>query len=182
MARWKLREAHYIHGVRDGSRAEWVYKEINRANGREIQKKFPVPMHLDPKIEIDWTHRDSPYDDGYIVVALEGSTDTHDIIIDRKSVTPGMEPMDDEAKQISAELAKSYQPVEGREDATYSERLLDKFIEQLAEAHSTAATANTGNVQGLGDVLKAMTEMMAQNQQILMALVAQNKPQVGARR
>lgn len=185
MARWKLREAHYIHGVRDGARAEWVYKEINRANGREIQKKFPVPMHLDPKIEVDWTHRDHPMEDGYIVVALEGTTDTHDIIIDRKSVTPGMEPMDDEARAITAQVMANVVPIEGGSpDATYSENLLDKFIMQLADASSTAGAAQAQNIQGLGEVLKAMTQMMEQNQQILQALVAQRaEPKViGVRR
>lgn len=185
MARWRLREAHYIHGVRDGTRAEWVYKEINRANGREIQRKFPVPMHLDPKIEVDWTHRDHPHDDGYIVVALEGTTDTHDIIIERKTVTPGMEPLDDEARAITAQVMAGVVPIEGgNPDATYSENLLDKFIRQLADTTSTAGQAQAQQVQGLGEVLRAMTSMMEQNQQILQALVTQRpEPRtVGVRR
>lgn len=186
MARWKLREAHYIHAMRDGTRPEWVYKEINRANGREIQKKFPVPMHLDPKIEVDWTHRDHPHDDGYIVVALEGTSDAHDIIIERKSVTPGMEPLDDEAREITKQVMAGVVPIEGGSpDATYSENLLDKFIMQLAEASSTAGAAQAQQVQGLGEVLKAMTAMMEQNQLILQALVAQRAPEpkaVGVRR
>lgn len=185
MARWKLREAHYINAIRDGQSAEWVYKEINRANGREIQKKYQVPMHLDPKIEVDWTHRDHPMEDGYIVVALAGTTDTHDIIIERKSVTPGMEPMDDEARAISAQVMSKVVPIEGgNPDATYSENLLDKFISQLADASSTAGQVQTQQAQGLGEVLKAMTQMMEQNQQILQALVSQKtEPKaVGMRR
>lgn len=174
MARWKLREAHYIHGIRDGQQTEWVYKEINRANGREIAKKYQVPIHLDPKIEIDWTHRESPYEDGYIVVAIAGTHDRKDIIIEEKSVTPGMEPLDDEAREISARVLAHIKPIEGGSpDATYSENLLDKFIQQLAEASSTAVQAQPQQVQGIGEVLQAMTAMMEQNQQILQALVAQ---------
>jgi hypothetical protein len=172
MARWKLREAHYIHAIRDGNRAEWVYKEINRVNGREIQKKFPVPMHLDPKMEIDWTHKPDHFEDGYIVVALAGTTDHKDIIIEKESVTPGMDPIDDEAKAISAEISKRYIPIEGANpEQTYSANLLDHYIQQLAEAHSTASTANAGNVAGINKVLESMTAMMEQNQKILIALV-----------
>lgn len=186
MARWRLLEPHYITVIRDGTTSEWAYKEINRANGREIVKKYPVPTHLDPKVQTDWTHRDmlgheqigAKDDDGYIIVGFGDNLHPQDIILikDTKGklpITPGMEPLDDEAKQISAEYNERIIPIEGRDDATYSERLLDKFVEQLAEAHTTATSASAVNVQGLGDVLKAMTEMMQQNQQILQLLVQQ---------
>lgn len=184
MARWRLLEPHYITVLRDGATSEWAYKEINRANGREIVKKYPVPTHLDPKIQTDWTHRDmlgreqigAKDDDGYIIVGYGEGLHPQDIILvkDAKGklpITPGMEPLDDEARALSAQYNERIIPLEGRDDATYSERLLDKFIEQLAEAHTTASSASAGNVQGLGDVLKAMTEMMQQNQQILQALL-----------
>jgi hypothetical protein len=170
MARWKLLEGHYIHAKRDGQATEWEYKEVNRANGREIRKKFQVPLHLDPKIETDWTHRpDGPWNDGIIVVALEGTTDPHDIIIAEKDVTPGMEPLDDEARKITAQASKRWIKVDGDENATYSERLLDKFIQQLADTQATATQAPP--TQGLDKVLEAMTAMMEQNQKILQTLV-----------
>jgi|SRR5215469_11618581 len=169
MARWKLVEPHYIMAERDGQKTEWEYKEVNRTNGREIRKKFPVPLHLDPRNEADWTHHPNRNEDGYIVVALAGTTDLHDIIIERKSITPGMEGLDDEAKAISAEMGKRWIPVDGDENATYSERLLDKFIMQLAETQTTATSAQP--VQGLDKLLETMTAMMEQNQKILSALV-----------
>jgi hypothetical protein len=170
MARWKLIEAHYIFAKRDGQGTEWEYKEINRANGREIRKKFQVPMHLDPKVETDWTHRpDGPYNDGIVVVATADTTDSHDIVIDAKDVTPGMLPMDDDARKISAKLDERVTPIPGDENATYSERLLDKFIQQLADAKSTVTSAPA--TPGVEKVLESMTAMMEQNQKILQALI-----------
>lgn len=175
MARWKLVEPHYIHAERDGVRPEWVYKEINRANGREVQKKYIVPMHLDPKNASDWNDwPDGPHGDGIVVVTNGKGAKQRDIVLvaDSKGnlpITHGMEPLDDEAIAITAEYQKTHPYLEGREEATYSERLLDKFIEQLADT-KTAATAQT-SVQGFDEVLKAMTAMMEQNQKILSTLV-----------
>ena len=166
MARWKLLEAHYlsVEGV------EWEYKEVNRANGREIRKKFPVPLHLDPKIESDWNVRDGLSGDGYIAVAFGSGAQPRDHIMTKLQITPGMEPLDDEARKLQAEYIKNVPKVDGDENATYSERLLDKFIQDLADVQTKAQTSPPAQAEGIGDVLKAMTEMIAQNQQILTAL------------
>lgn len=169
MARWKLTEPHYINCKRDGNNCEWEYKEVNRANGREVRKKYIVPMLLDPKLEADWTHRASQFEDGQIIVATEGTSDSKDIIIDAKSVTPGMEPLDDEAREISSRINARVIPVEGDPNASYSERLLDKFIQQLAETQSTVA--HPPATIGIEKLLESMTAMMEQNQKILSTLV-----------
>ena len=86
-------------------------------------------------------------------------------------ITPGMEPLDDEARELQAEYIKKVPKVDGDENASYSERLLDKFIQDLANVQAKAQTAPPAQTEGVGDVLKAMTAMMEQNQQILSALV-----------
>lgn len=175
MARWKLVEPHYIHAERDGAQPEWIYKEINRANGREIQKKYIVPMHLDPRSSSDWNDwPDGPNGDGIVVVTDGKNAKQRDIILvpDKKGnlpITHGMEPLDDEARAITAEYTKTHPFLEGREEATYSERLLDKFIEQLADVKTSATTQ--ASTPGFDEVLKAMTAMMEQNQKILSTLV-----------
>lgn len=180
MARWKLVEPHYIHAERDGQRPEWVYKEINRATGREIQKKYIIPMHLDPKLAEDWNDwPDGPHGDGIVVVTDGKNARPKDIIMVPNAkgelpITPGMEPLDDEAREITAKFAHRFTPIEGREDATYSERLVDHFVEQLADVK--AAATQQANTAGINDVLKVMTEMLAQNQQIL-KLVADRQPE-----
>jgi hypothetical protein len=180
MARWKLTEAHYIVAERDGVRPEWEYKEISRATGREIRKKFPVPMYLDPKSQEDWNHRPDAQDDGMIVVTDGVNAHHKDIVLIKNAkgqlpITPGMEPLDDEARAISAKYNERVIPIEGREDATYSERLLDKFIEQMAEAKTNAGQQLS--TPGIDKVLESMTAMMEQNQKILTALVEQKAPE-----
>lgn len=167
MARWRLMESAYLN-VEGDRKAEWEYKEISRQNGREIKKKFSVPTLLDPKSADDWTHRESPFEDGIIVLSNGNNPHPKDIIY-KGPLFPAMEPIDDEARELSAAYNKTIVQIDGRDDATYSERLLDKFIEQLADAQATA-TQQSGT-KGFDDVLKSMTEMMAQNQKILATLV-----------
>lgn len=173
MARWKLVEPHYINAERDGSRAEWEYKEISRATGREIRKKYPVPMLLDPRSADDWNHwPDGPNADGVIIVT-DGKDGHHkDIVMlpDAKGkypITPGMIPLDPEAERISAEYNKRVIPIDGAPEATYSERLLDKWIQQIAETQ--ASLTQQTSTSGINDVLKLMTEMLAQNQKLIEA-------------
>lgn len=178
MARWKLVEPHYIHAERDGLRAEWEYKEVSRQTGRESRKKFPVPMFLDPRVDTDWTHRNGQMD-GIIVVCDGEGAEPNDIILikDDKGnlpITPGMLPLDDAAKAISAKYNERVIPIDGEDNQTYSERLLDKWIGQLTVAQSAAQAAPT-EVKGLDKVLESMTAMMEQNQQILKTLVGNRR-------
>lgn len=181
MARWKLTEGHYIIAERDGSRPEWEYKEISRSTGREIRKKFPVPMYLDPRIEEDWNYREDRGEEISGIIVTDGSNSKpKDILLIKNAkgqlpITPGMDPLDDEARALSAKYNERVIPIEGREDATYSERLLDKFIEQMAEAKTNAGAQMS--VPGIDKVLESMTAMMEQNQKILMALVEQKVPE-----
>ena len=148
MPRWKLLETHYLRI--EGT--EWEYKEVNRANGREIRKKFPVPLHLDPKVESDWNGKDA-LDNGCIVVAYGSDAQPRDYIMTDLQVTAGMEGLDPEAKRLSAEYMNTIPKLEGDENATYSERLLDKFIQELADVQAKAATAKPAQVEGVGDLL-----------------------------
>jgi hypothetical protein len=188
MARWRLVESHYIVAERDGVATEWEYREVSRATGKEVRKKYSVPTFLDPKSKDDWTHRDqdgresigAKDEDGYIIVSDGNNSHPRDIILVKNKrgqlpITPGMEPIDDEAKAISAKFDEHVIPIEGREDATYSERLLDKHIQQLADAQ--ASLVQNQGTHGFDKVLEAMTAMMEQNQKLIGALVEQKVEQ-----
>ena len=55
MARWRLTAKHYltVPGI------EWEQKETNRDTGRQMTKKYPVPLFLDPDDPADQNYREA---------------------------------------------------------------------------------------------------------------------------
>ena len=119
MARWRLREKHYLRVPG----TEWEYREVTMA-GRQGRKIFQVPLYLDP--EDPGCHNypgeiivaDKPYNRDYV---FEGPP------------TPEMEPLDDEAEAISkAESVNWVNPIESL-PGTYNQSLLEHLEKQVAE-------------------------------------------------
>lgn len=163
MARWRLTAPHYLN-VEGNS---WEYKEVNRTNGKQVRTVFPVPLHLDPDNPTDWNIVRGK-DDGEIVVATEASPAfPHDIIF-IGSPTPDMVPLDEEAKAISASMASKWKhPIESL-TGTYADAMLKDLGEQMEEVRGRTASAP---VEGMTELLTAMTAMMKQNQE-MMAMLA----------
>lgn len=169
MARWKLTEAHYlaVEGIK------WEYSEVDRVTGRPKRTQFPVPLHLDPNIESDWTHRYDAWS-GDIVVSDGHNADPKDLIY-TGPVTPGMLPMDDEAKALTAQAAKDkWRPTQGldpeSQNESYTNKLLSGFIDQMTLAQTTVQQAP--QIAGLEEMLKSLTAVMAQQTQLIAALAA----------
>jgi len=79
--------------------------------GKPVRKMYKVPKHLDPRLEDDWTHRPENNNmDGEIIVCWEGKGLPRDIIFEGNP-TPGMLPLDDEAKEVSSHF--SWTPTQG---------------------------------------------------------------------
>jgi len=158
MARWKLMTPHYLN-VDD---EEWEYQETDRQTGRPRRTKFRVPRLLDPRDPSSWTKRWGRKDDedGEVIVCWEGKGDSTDIVF-HGDPTPDMQPVDSEAEEISAGFAElwRYKP-EGNE--TYSQSLIDRFQEQLAEKTSAAA-----EVPGLADLTSAIGKLVETNQKLI---------------
>lgn len=93
MARYRLREAHYLQVPG----TEWEQKETDQASGRQVRKVYPVPLLLDPKNTADCNYP------GEVIVANKPSREHPRDIIFTGPPTPDMEPLDEEAE---AELAK----------------------------------------------------------------------------
>lgn len=103
MARWRLRNAHYLNVVEYfGEKVEWEYSETSRDTGRRARKLFPVPLMMDPNNAADFNYP------GEIIVCKPGTGLPNDIQFIGEP-TPEMEPLDEEAEAISASLRSKWE-------------------------------------------------------------------------
>lgn len=181
MARWRLAAAHYLNLV---DPAIWEYKEVDRKTGRPKTRKFEVPTLLNPEDPADWNivHERNQFgvaEAGEIVVCYAGKGgDPRDIEF-VGDPTPDMVPLDDEAKEISAKFAERWShPIESL-SGTYGEALLDDL--QAEAARVRAEQNKPAQVEGMTELLTALSQMMQQNQEIL-ATLAKSAPQAQIRR
>ena len=165
MARWKLVESHYLN-TKD---TQWEYKELDRDTGRERRKQISVPRYLNIEDPSDWTNSWGNRDNktGEIVVCYEGKGEPKDIVF-YGDPTPGMSPVDDEAKAISAsfEAQWSYKP-DGAE-VSHSQSLIDRFEIEKALAESRPQQLE---IPGLADLVALMAAQQKAQQELIDGLV-----------
>lgn len=179
MAIWKLTEPHYLNVPG----TEWEQVTTDRITQRPVRKKFPVPLHLDPRIESDWNY-DAECErparqgdmDGSIVVANKAHPKYPRAYIFVGDPTPGMLPLDDEAKEISGKF--SWTPTRevdfgfGNEVASVQANVLNGLIKQLAEATVRGTPAAPA---GFEKFMEAMAVMMQQQNQLLAAILGKQQ-------
>ncbi len=168
MARWKLTEPHYLSVPTE----RWEHTTSDSRTGKPIRKMFRVPKHLDPRLEDDWNVRINGMD-GEIHVCYEGKDDPRypdRAIVFEGNPTPGMLPLDVEAKEISDQF--SWTPTQGIDEESqrhsFYAKLGDTLIDQMTELKVARETAPPG--PNMDKFMETMLAMMAQNQQILAAL------------
>jgi hypothetical protein len=114
--------------------------------------------------------------DGEIHVCHEGKDDRinypkEPAIIFEGNPTPGMVPLDDEAKEISGRF--SWTPTQGIDEesqrASFYSKLGDTLVDQMSELRAAQAMAPQN--AGIEKLLEVMTAMMQQNQQIMQAFL-----------
>lgn len=180
MARWKLTEAHYLKVPG----TQWEYNSIDRRTGRPKREIFSVPLQLDPKSIDDLTKHGQPdpsfpsrdVEDYIIVVTDAPGVNQRDVVFEGKP-TPGMLPLDDEAKAITAQCSKGlWDPTPGTDDdsarASLSNKIIDELMGQMNTLKDEVRTAP--QIEGIGELLQTMSAMMKQNQEILGLLVKQS--------
>lgn len=164
MARWQLKQAHYLNVPG----TEWEYKEQNRETGRQARKVYHVPLFLNPDDPADHNYRQ----DEMIVVCHEGEGMPKDLVFVGPP-TPDMEPLDEEAEAITeAERPNWIHPIESLPGQGYGDALLADFQKQLASAIAgaqAAAPANAVSVAGIS------AEAFAKLQEQVAALAKQNE-------
>jgi hypothetical protein len=134
---------------------EWEYKETDRVNGRERRKRFIVPFYFETDT----------------IVCYEGKGQPNDSIFEG-APTPAMEPLDDEAKQISAQHSAGWQhPIESLPGQGFSASLLSGLEKQLAELTSRMPTPVTVVESGVSreefeNLQAQFAQLMAQNAEL----------------
>jgi len=161
MARWKLKTPHYLMVPN----TRWEYVENSRVNGRPERKLFDVPRYLHPEDPQDWNWK-YDRDSGDIIVCYEGKGDPSgkDLVF-TGNPTPDMEPLDEEAKEITTRTVRPM--LMGVENERgYAGNVLEELSMKLAEA----MTSNpSGSMEKL---LETMNKMMEQNAMLIAALAA----------
>lgn len=156
MARWKLTEPHYLHGYPpDLDIVEWEYKEVDRVNGRERRKRFKVPFYFETDTIVCHVGKGQPNDS-----VFEGPPG------------PAMEPLDDEARKISAEYAGQWvHPIESLPGQGFSASLLGSLEKQISELSlkipSPSPVSQSGVSRAEFEQLQSqLAELMAQNAEL----------------
>lgn len=181
MARWKLLEAHYLN-IED---CFWEQVETDRETGRQRRKQYPVPMHLDPKNPADCNYRPaggnvliggSSEEVGAIIVCHKGKGERRDLVF-YGDPTAGMEPLDDEAREISERLQAEgrWTSVDTFDMRSPSEVRADQMIQQMGKNDSS------GDIIEMQKQMMAMMAMMTQTLQQI-AVIASHQPSEPSRR
>ena len=163
MARWRLTDRHYLQVPG----TEWEYKESDRETGRQARKVYEIPLYLDPKDPADWNYRG---EESIIVSNRFDPAFRRDLVFIGPP-TPDMEPLDDEAKEISQgyiDRGAWQHPIDSI-NMTYSQSVLSDFERQLAQLLQGAAqrTSEAKNVS-LGGVSQEDFEKLQQQVATLM--------------
>jgi hypothetical protein len=164
MARWRLTEPHYLNV--EGTK--WEYSEIDRITGRPKRQQFDVPLYVDPNNEADVLQFGSR-EEGLVVSDGQGAK-AKDLVF-KGSPTPGMVPLDDDARAKSAKFKKIWEPAVEDEQGnaiSFSSKLEGKFMSQMAELQ--AGMQQASQVKGLEEFMSSMTQMLAQQTAILAKL------------
>lgn len=174
MARWRLTEPHYlqVEGI------EWDYTEQDNKTGRNVRKRFAVPLHLDPNDPMDQNDKMNEW----VVVSNGNNPGPRDIIF-KGPPTPAMEPLDEEAEKISAELRPKWDhPIESLA-GNYSDSLLATFQKhvdaKLAELGATTkseAYAKGVDPAAFEALQQQVAELAKQNSALIAMLQQQMDP------
>jgi hypothetical protein len=154
-------QPHYLNILRlpDGTEGEWVKEETNRTTGRMARHTYKVPVLLDTNNPQDFNDQDG------IIVCLEGKGERNDITF-VGNPTPDMEPLDDEAEEISASMREKWDhPIDSLPaNGGMNDREM-KFMEQLVKAMgggqspANAAVPNA-EVEALKAQVAKLTELV----------------------
>jgi len=152
-----------------------------------MRKAYPVPLHLDPKNPADWNYKPSgvghvslggaSFAEGAIVVAhADGKHESRDIIFEGPP-TPGMEPIDDEAKELSAGI-KWRDPMDSAyTEMSFAEKMLADLQGQMAEALTQVGAVRAAPadavISEMRETMNMMAQLMTQNTQLLQQMVQQ---------
>lgn len=160
MARWSLRNPHYLNVPGN----EWLHEETDRETGRRNRKMYTVPQLLDPNNPQDQNYREL----GQVVVCHEGKGQPRDITF-VGDPTPDMEPLDDEAEAINESHRMRWEhpidtlPANGGMDdkeRAFMQNMMDSFSKAVAPQNASVP------LDQFEELKKQVAELMAQNAEL----------------
>lgn len=160
MARWRVTAKHYLLARQFGEDTTWVREETNRDTGRAFRRTFPVPLFIDPEDPI-CINRNV----GYCVVATEGSEMPGDITL-LSPCTPDMEPLDDDARKVTAEESKKWKDPINSLPIAIGEDFGNQLLTMLTAQFNTVANNPSVSLKGASnseiEELRAMVRELQQ--------------------
>lgn len=150
MARWKLTASHYLTVAGNA----WEQTEVDQMTGRQVRKRYEVPMQLDIQDPVMWNGnvirnpRGEILGGDIIVAYASGAHESKDYLF-TGDPTPDMFPLDDEAKEISAGFTQKWN-ARPEEDVPYGEKLIAQLMAAKADADSKPSSVQ---IEGLPEVL-----------------------------
>lgn len=162
MARWRVTAKHYINAKQFGEDTTWVREETNRDTGRAFRRTFAVPLYIDPEDPICINKNI-----GFCVVATEGKEMPGDIII-LGPPTPDMEPLDDEAKEITAKESVKWKDPINSLPISIGDDFGNQLLAMLTAQFNTVAAAPNTSLKGAsnGEIDELKKMLAAQQEQI----------------
>lgn len=163
MARWRLTQTHYLEiESLDDQQVEWEYKEIDQNTGRTRSKRFNVPFLMDIlDVKGCWN------DQSGIIVSNGNNPGPRDYIF-KGDPTPEMEPLDDEAREITARCEPNWvHPIDSLPGQGYTQSLLAGLEKQLSaitlSTKPVAISENSVSKEDFEELKRQMAELMKQN-------------------
>jgi hypothetical protein len=162
MARYRLTGPHYIHILG----TEWEQVEVDLTSGKQVRKRYKVPMHLDP--DKDPTCYNYP---GECIVSTKASPAFPRDYIFEGPPTRDMVPLDEEGEVEIAKLVGQH-PIESlpSNSQTFSDALLEKLTKQLDEI-----SIRQGVPQASNDRVTALEQQIAELKEMLSLSMASEK-------
>lgn len=166
MARWKLKDKHYINLVQSSI---WERREVSRESGKEGITRLKVPTYLDPDNPGDCNYRDFDGLGPAIIVCHPGKGERRDLEFEGPP-TPDMEPIDAEAEEISRpiiEIWKRSHPIESL-GGTYTDAVIQDLNRKVDEVYASrgAVSPTMVSVQEFNELKKFVTELAAENKNL----------------
>ena len=176
MARWRLTQPHYLQVPG----TEWEYKETDRETNRQARKVYEVPLYLDPRDAADWNYRSEEA----IIVSNKFNPAFRRDVVFTGPPTPDMEPLDDEAKEITQGYIDSgawTNPIDSL-NMNYSQSVLSDFERRMAELLANmpnlvkpqappSMSLGAISVQDFEKLQKQVATLMERNAQLEEALI-----------
>jgi len=170
MARWRLTEPHYIYTDPD---TVWERIETDTETGRQIRKQYVVPAYFHHEIEADWTDKVEK-----AVFVCDGNNCQKRDIVFKGDPTPGMMPVDDEAKAITDKFKHKWNIPDTIKwgPGQYSSALADHFAEQQDRINMKMSAMTEQNTQAINQFMQQMGLQQSQMMKILEILADKSTP------